>query len=112
MSESIWLHYARPRPHWYLLTAAEQREKQARWDALSRRAAGEGAHFMGRYHIRGQHDFETVDVWTFPDAQAAFDYWSGLTAAAYNQWFAFANNIGLGLEKQAAEIRDHDNSGT
>lgn len=99
MSESIWIHYARPRPRWYLLTPAEQQEKQARWQALSHQATLAGARFMGRYHIRGQHDFETVEVWNFPDAQAAFQYWSGLTDAAYNQWFAFANNIGLAVEK-------------
>lgn len=107
MSETIWIHYARPRPRWYLLSAGEQQEKQASWTALSRQATARGARFMGQYHIRGQHDFETVDIWHFPDAQAAFDYWSGLTGAAYNQWFAFANNIGLAVEK-----RENDHPGT
>ncbi|WP_410015598.1 hypothetical protein [Sodalis sp. C49] len=107
MSESIWIHYARPRPRWYLLTDAEQQEKRDRWQALADRAATDGARFMGRYHIRGQHDFETVEVWNFPDAEAAFQYWSGLTGAAYNQWFAFANNIGLAVEKH-----ENDHPGT
>lgn len=95
MSESIWIHYARPRPHWYGLGEAEQAARKADWQAVAAASRRAGAEFLGSYHIRGQHDFETVEIWRFPDAEATFDHWSRLTAAAYNEWFAFANNIGL-----------------
>ena len=98
MSDSLWIHYARPRPHWYRLTDSQRQEKQARWDTLAQQAREGGAQRIGIYHIRGQHDFQTVELWHFPDAQAAFDHWSNLTGAAYNEWFAFSNNIGLALE--------------
>jgi hypothetical protein len=71
MSECIWIHYARPRPHWYGLD---------------------------RYHIRGQQDFETVEIWRFLTAEAAFEHWAALTAVAYGELNAFANNIGLAIE--------------
>lgn len=103
MTESIWIHYARPRPHWYRLTAQEQQEKRARWAALARQASADGATFVGQYHVRGQHDFEIVEIWQFASPEAAFAYWASLTAAAYNEWFAFSNNVGMALEKQAYE---------
>ena len=52
---------------------------------------------MGRYHVRGQHDYETVEIWRFDSPEHAFDHWARLSAARYNEWFAFANNIGLPL---------------
>lgn len=101
MTESIWIHYARPRPHWYGLDEAEQAALKGKWRAITDAARAEGASFVGSYHVRGQHDFETVEVWKFPSAEAAFDHWTKLTAAAYNEWFAFANNIGLAAEPAA-----------
>lgn len=103
MSNSLWIHYARPRPHWYRLSETERREKQAGWDQLAKQATQAGAARIGVYHIRGQHDFQTVELWHFPDAEAAFAHWANLTAAAYNEWFAFSNNIGLPLENSAYE---------
>lgn len=103
MSESLWIHYARPRPHWYRLTAAQQQGKKARWAALAEQAMQQGATCVGHYHVRGQHDFETVEVWQFATPEAAFAYWASLTASAYNEWFAFSNNVGITLEKQAYE---------
>ena len=94
MSETIWIHYARPRPHWYALPQDERSAKRAVWDDTARASTEAGARHMGTYHIRGQHDFETVEIWTFQSPEAALDHWSRLTAAAYNEWFAFANNIG------------------
>ena len=34
MSDCIWIHYSRPRPHWYGLAVGVQREKQAAWQAV------------------------------------------------------------------------------
>jgi hypothetical protein len=98
MTESIWIHYARPRPHWYGLSEAEQAARRKVWAQVSAASSKAGAAFVGNYHVRGQHDFETVEIWRFPDAEAAFDHWARLTAAAYNEWFAFSNNIGLATE--------------
>src|SRR5439155_23258715 len=95
MSDSIWIHYSRPRPHWYRLSEQEQAEKQAAWNAVADVSQARGAVSLGHYHIRGQHDFQTVELWRFPTPEAAFDHWARLTAAAYNEWFAFSNNIGL-----------------
>ena len=98
MTDTIWIHYARPRPHWYGLDEAEKTALNGKWRAIKEAARMAGSSFVGSYHVRGQHDFETVEVWKFPNADAAFDHWSKLTAAGYNEWFAFANNIGLAAE--------------
>jgi hypothetical protein len=99
MTDAIWIHYARPRPHWYELTKDEHATKQAAWSAAAETSKAAGGVALGRYHIRGQHDFETVEMWRFPAAQAAFDHWARLTAAGYNEWFAFSNNVGLAAER-------------
>lgn len=98
MSACIWIHYARPRPHWYGLDASAQQEKRDAWAAVASRSTAEGGSSLGRYHVRGQHDFETVELWRFPDAEAAFRHWAALTAAGYGELNAFANNIGLAEE--------------
>ncbi|KGT94312.1 hypothetical protein NG99_09150 [Erwinia typographi] len=98
MSESLWIHYARPRPHWYRLSAEQQQEKRQGWATLAQQAIQQGATRVGKYHVRGQHDFETVEVWQFATPEAAFAYWASLTTAAYNEWFAFSNNVGMALE--------------
>lgn len=100
MSESIWIHYSRPRPHWYRLSVEEQQSLSDRWAEIDRASAVEGAQHVGGYHIRGQHDFQTVDIWKFETPEAAFDHWSRLTKAAYNEWFAFSNNVGLSLASE------------
>lgn len=100
-NDTIWIHYARPRSHWYRLPETEKAEKQAGWDGIARQAVAEGALALGDYHIRGQHDFQTVSIWRFPSPEAAFEHWSRLTAAGYNEWYAFTNNIGLALDATA-----------
>jgi hypothetical protein len=97
----VWIHYARPRPHWYERSAAERQSLLDRWAAVAQVSREAGGEPLGRYHVRGQSDFETVEIWRFATAEAAFDHWSHLTAAGYNEWFAFANNIGLRDESPA-----------
>lgn len=96
----LWLHYARPRPHWYLVPEQEKAVLVENWAAVAARVQAQGAVRQGRYHIRGQHDFETVEVWTFLSSQAAFDYWNALVSAKYVEFFAFSNNIGLALSEE------------
>jgi hypothetical protein len=98
MSECIWIHYARPRPHWYGLDVATQAAKQKTWAKAAEASLAAGGSRVGHYHIRGQQDFETVEIWRFPTAEAAFEHWSTLTAAGYSELNAFANNIGLVTE--------------
>jgi len=101
MTDSIWIHYARPRPHWYALGAADRAGHRAAWNEVAAQSEKLGGRRTGPYHIRGQHDFETVEVWTFPSVEAALDHWVRLTARGYNEWFAFANNVGLKTESAA-----------
>jgi len=98
MSACVWIHYARPRPHWYGLDEATRSAKQARWQAVADASAQAGGTFLGRYHVRGQHDFETVELWCFATPDAAFRHWAALTEAGYGECHAFANNIGLAVE--------------
>ncbi|WMT85272.1 hypothetical protein NO932_09955 [Pelagibacterium sp. 26DY04] len=95
MTDSIWIHYCRPRPHWYGLDQEQKEALERNWEIVRASAQDKGAAFQGRFHIRGQHDFQEVEIWRFPETGAIFEYWSELCAARYNQFFAFSNNIGL-----------------
>ena len=95
MNDWIWIHYTRARPHWYELDESVRAGKLADWSAIRANSVSQGGVFHGRYHVRGQHDFATVETWNFPSADAAFDHWSRLTRAGYAEWFVSANNIGL-----------------
>ena len=77
---------------------ATQGAHEKTWGAAAEASLAAGGSRLGRYHIRGQQDFETVEIWRFPSAEAAFEHWSALTAAAYGEFNAFANNIGLAIE--------------
>ncbi|WP_108261021.1 hypothetical protein [Mangrovicoccus ximenensis] len=92
-----WLHYARPRPHWYLVPEAEKAALKSAWAAVAKAAQDAGAVHQGCFHIRGQHDFETVDIWMFASSQAAYGHWQALVEARYPEYFAFSNGIGLEL---------------
>ena len=94
MTKAIWIHYARPRPHWYEIDDAAKAEWLARWTKARQESLTQGGELLSRCHVRGQHDFETAEIWRFTSAEAAFDHWARLTAASYNAWFAFANNVG------------------
>ena len=94
MTTAIWIHYARPRPHWYELGDDAKAELLSRWGRAKAASLSAGGELLSRSHIRGQHDFETAEVWRFTSAEASFDHWARLTAAGYNAWFAFANNVG------------------
>ena len=101
MTDWIWIHYARARPHWYELSAAERDAKLSDWKAVSEESQTASGIFNGRFHVRGQSDFATVETWTFVSADGAFDHWSRLTRAGYAEWFVSANNIGLRDEASA-----------
>ena len=98
MSGCIWIHYARPRPHWYALDAAAQAARRGAWQTLAEASRAKGGTCLGTYHVRGHHDFETVEIWRFPDAEAAFEHWAALIMAQYGEFNAFSNTIGLASE--------------
>lgn len=98
MGDCIWIHYARPRPHWYSLDESVRADRQVAWRSVADDSRRKGGVCLGNYHVRGQHDFETVEIWRFPNAESVFEHWSALTGAAYAELYAFANNIGLAAE--------------
>ncbi len=55
--------------------------------------------FLGTFHARGQGDFSTVELWRFPDMEAAFEHWARMTDSGYAQWFAFTNTVGQSLKE-------------
>jgi hypothetical protein len=98
MDGCIWIHYARPRPHWYDLDTAARALRQSAWQAAAAASTAQGGTCLGTWHVRGQHDFETVEIWRFADAEAAFAHWARLTQAGYAEFNASSNNIGLASE--------------
>ncbi len=91
----IWIHYARPRPHWYTLESSEKAALKAQWAKVAATSREQGGHCDGVYEIRGQSDFSTVEIWRFETPDGAFTHWRELTQSAYAEWNAFANNIGF-----------------
>jgi hypothetical protein len=97
MRDVLWIHYARPRSPWYELDAAAREEYLAQFELVRNESSAAGGEYNGTFHVRGSSDYSTVELWLFPDADAAFAHWSRLSEADYAKWFAFANNIGLGM---------------
>jgi len=96
----VWIHYARPRSPWYGLDEAEQRRLRTSWAAVDAASTADGGEPQGRFQVRGQSDWSTVELWRFPTYDAAYAHWSAKIAAGYAQWFAFANNIGAALPEE------------
>lgn len=100
MAETIWIHFALPRSAWYEQPEADRQELERQWEELRAHSLSQGATSDGRYHIRGQSDFSTVEVWRFPDSEAVFDHWQRLTAAGYTRWFRSANSFGARMPEE------------
>ncbi len=97
MSDVIWIHFALPRSAWFERSAAERQRWEGSWNEVRAASLAHGASNQGRYHVRGQSDYSTVEVWHFPHADAAFDHWVRLTGAGYSEWFQSSNSIGAAL---------------
>jgi len=95
MTNVIWIHQARPRPGWYELSATDKTELLESWEGLNSRATESGAEHLGKYSVRGQSDFSTVEVWKFDGPEEAFRFWSDRVEASYAAWFTFANQLGV-----------------
>lgn len=94
MSEVVWIHYSRPRPGWYELDEPARDGANADFAAVRDASEGHGGTQVGSYFVRGQSDYSSVEVWTFPDVDAAFDHWRRLVDAGYAKWFDAANSVG------------------
>lgn len=99
MPEFIWIHFALPRTSWYEQSEESRRELESSWDAVRADSRSQGASSDGRYHVRGQSDYSTVEVWRFLSADAAFDHWQQLVAAGYGRWFQSSNSLGAALKE-------------
>lgn len=97
MNDTIWIHYARPRTSWYELDEPQRAEHEAAWRSLDAAALDAGATTQGSFSVRGQSDYSTVQVWTFPSYDAVYDYWESKVEHGYAQWFDFANQVGKSL---------------
>ncbi len=95
MDDCVWIHYARARPHWYELPEAERALLRRAWNEIASRSRAGGGQQLGCWHVRGQSDFSTVEIWRFATVDDAFDHWTRLAAAGYSQWFAFGNSVGM-----------------
>jgi len=97
MSDVIWIHFALPRTTWYEQSDERREELEGQWAEVQASSRAQGGYGDGPYHVRGQSDYSTVEVWRFPHADAAFDHWLRLTAVGYSQWFKSSNSIGAKL---------------
>ena len=97
MSDVIWIHFALPRSAWYEQSNERREELERGWDEVGAGSRAQGASNDGPYHVRGQSDYSTVEVWHFEQVDAALDHWLRLTAAGYGQWFRSSNSLGAAL---------------
>jgi len=95
MPDHLWLHYSRPRPMWYSLNDSNRTDLKAKWCAVARTSKSAGAHHLGTWSVRGQHDYSLVEVWLFPGPDVILSHWQGLIDAHYTEWFAAANTLGV-----------------
>lgn len=97
MPDVVWIHFALPRSAWYEQSHERREELRRGWDKICSGSCARGASNDGRYYVRGQSDYSTVEVWRFANADAAFDHWVRLTAAGYSRWFQSSNSLGATL---------------
>lgn len=103
MSQTVWIHQARPRSAWYALDEAQRQERLDVWSALDCAAVERGAQRIGAYSIRGQSDYSTLELWHFDSPEATFDFWAARVGADYAVWFAFANQLGVSTAQLAEQ---------
>ncbi len=99
MAPTIWIHQTRNRPGWYELPPHEQDRLRAQWDEAD--AVQKGAILVGRYTIRGQSDYSTLEVWELPSPEAAYDFWDNRVRAGYTVWNISANLVGRDVHAAA-----------
>lgn len=89
-----WIHTYRPRPAWYELDSAQQRNLTDEWETVADSTEnGDRVSRLGPLSVRGQSAQERVEVWTFPDLAALNRYWNRLRAAGYADWRESDNTV-------------------
>src|SRR5947209_239425 len=91
---TLWIHYSRPRTHWYELSDQERHQLVDTWRTAAAESQRQGAYLIGRYRCRGQSDFEHVEVWQFPSPAAVVEHWDRMRQAAYSDYVVSQNVIG------------------
>jgi hypothetical protein len=91
---TLWIHFVRPRSHWYELPDEQRHELEDRWARVADQSGQQGARRIGRYRCRGQSDFEHVEVWQFPTASAVIDHWDRMAQARYSDYMVTQNVVG------------------
>ncbi len=91
---TLWIHYSRPRTHWYGLPDQQRQQLEDGWGRVLAESQQQGARFIGRYRCRGQSDFEHVEVWQFPAPAAAVDHWDRMVQARYSDYMVSQNVVG------------------
>lgn len=100
MTDSIWVHQARPRTTWYGLDEERRVELRETWAKLDEKAARRGAERIGTYAIRGQSDYSMLEVWRFGAPEAIHEFWAERVQADYAVWFAFSNQLGAAFPQE------------
>lgn len=98
---TVWIHYARARTRWYETEPSIRAANSTAWEMVDQRSFESGGELNGVFHVRGQSDWTTVEIWSFPTPETAFDHWARKVDAGYAQWFAFSNNLGTSIEADA-----------
>lgn len=93
MTDTVWIHQARPRTAWYDLDEEARAQLRSKWAATD--AASRSAIRIGEYSIRGQSDYSTVELWSFPSSDEAYTFWEARVRTDYAVWFAFSNQLGV-----------------
>lgn len=98
MTDIVWIHFALPRTSWYALDTTSRDALNADWESVRTRSRESGASGGQKYHVRGQGDYSTVEVWHFPDVNMVYEHWRALTAKSYLEWFTASNSFGPPVE--------------
>jgi hypothetical protein len=95
MSNCLWIHHSLPRSIWYELDIGTRESILKLWEEEDSRAIVSGAMRMGKYSVRGQSDFSSVEVWKFSDIENVVKFWNQRVRNEYSKWFAFSNEVGV-----------------
>ncbi len=96
-----WVHQSRPRPSWYDLDPKNRQESIERWEACSAATLAAGGTLVGTFSVRGQSDFERMELWTFAAVDLLEAHWTRLREAAYLDFFDTENLLGMPVPKTA-----------
>jgi hypothetical protein len=95
----VWVHQFRPRSAWYSLDDGQQEELRRAWDRTRASALAAGNQFLARATIRGQSDYERLEVWLFSNSAALEAFWEELVSQRYLDWNDTSNLVGVATQE-------------